>query len=297
MLEFPPQVFKLIVDRVETGVFAVDLEQKVSYWNHGAGKITGFLSQEVLGRPCRDTILVEGEEHNPLVCAHQCPLESTRDGVHQEVVSYVRHRSGHVVPVQLWTMALRNQAGTIVGAVKVFAERVALPELNREETMPGLSKDADPETGVPSRSSVEGFVLEQIGVSARQGRPCGIIAIRLAELANFRQSHGIEASCALAREVARTLKDLVRRTDVLGRWDADRFLAVLPGCGPEPLQRVAGRMEAVASRVAIPWWGDRLSLKVTVRFTLIAAGDNVETIQGRLDAEDQNAPSAKGVGA
>jgi PAS domain-containing protein len=41
MLEIPsPEVFKAIVDRVETGVYAIDLEQKISYWNYGAGKIT-----------------------------------------------------------------------------------------------------------------------------------------------------------------------------------------------------------------------------------------------------------------
>jgi PAS domain S-box-containing protein len=52
MLEIPsPNIFQAIVDRIETGVFALDLDRKISYWNHGAEKITGFLSQDVLGRP------------------------------------------------------------------------------------------------------------------------------------------------------------------------------------------------------------------------------------------------------
>lgn len=98
MLELlSPQVFQAIVDRLETGVYVVDLEQKISYWNYGAGKITGFLSQNMLGRPCGDSIVVQHDEHNPLLCAHHCPLEGTRDGAHQEVVTYVRHRAGHVV--------------------------------------------------------------------------------------------------------------------------------------------------------------------------------------------------------
>jgi PAS domain-containing protein len=45
MLEIPsPDVLQAIVDRLETGVFAVDLDRKISYWNFGAEKITGFLS-------------------------------------------------------------------------------------------------------------------------------------------------------------------------------------------------------------------------------------------------------------
>jgi diguanylate cyclase (GGDEF)-like protein/PAS domain S-box-containing protein len=298
MLETPsPDVFQAIVDRVETGVYAIDLEQKISYWNFGAEKITGFLSQDVLGRACRDNILVEYEEHNPLVCAHHCPFEGARDGAHQEVVTYVRHRSGHVVPVRLWTMALKDRAGAIVGAIKVFSEKVALPELSREEAPRGRPEDLDTETGVPSRVSTEAFLREQFEVSKKQGRPCGIIAIRLAGFEVFRHAHGMEAGSALVREVARTLKELVRRTDVLGRWGGDCFLAILPGCGLEPLQRVAARMKTVASRVAIPWWGDRLALEMSVRVTMMEAGDTPGAIEARLSAPEDESGSTEGTGA
>lgn len=301
MLEIPSaEVFQAIVDRVETGVYAIDLEQKISYWNHGAERITGFLGQEVRGRACRDSILVEGDEHNPLVCAHHCPLEGARDGVRQEVVTYVRHRAGHVVPVRLWSMALKNRAGAIVGAVKVFSEKIAPAELSRDEAQAGRPEDLDVESGVRNRASTETFVGEQLDVSKRQGRPCGIIAIRLEGFDDFRHAHGAEAGGALVREVARTLKDLVRRTDVLGRWGENCFLAILPGCGIDPLGRVAGRMRTVASRVAIPWWGDRLSLEVSVRITLLEAGDTLQSMEGRLDGpagELQSDESAKGAGA
>ena len=54
------------------------------YWNYGAEKVTGFLSQEMLGRPCGSNLVVEEIEHNPAMCAHQCPLgaawENTRGG-------------------------------------------------------------------------------------------------------------------------------------------------------------------------------------------------------------------------
>lgn len=58
MLEIPtPEIFQAIVDRIETGVYVLDLNQKVMYWNYGAQKITGFLSQEMLGRACGEHIL------------------------------------------------------------------------------------------------------------------------------------------------------------------------------------------------------------------------------------------------
>src|SRR4029077_7112870 len=61
------EVFQVIVDRIGRGGDALDLEGKISYWNYGAEKISGFLSQEVLGRACRDSILVEYDDHNPVI--------------------------------------------------------------------------------------------------------------------------------------------------------------------------------------------------------------------------------------
>ena len=212
ILEIPrPEVYRAIVDRIETGVYAVDVEGKILYWNYGAEKLAGFLSQDVLGRSCRHHILVEYDDHNPVVCAHHCPLESMRDGARQEVVPYLRHRAAHVVPVRLWTMALKNRAGDIVGAVKVFSKKVVLPELGHEEASRLRPEELDPESGVPSRASTEVFLRVQIDNSEKQRVPCGLIVIHVECLEGFRQAHGMEAASAIVREVARTLKDMVRR--------------------------------------------------------------------------------------
>ncbi len=291
------EVFRAIVDRIDSGVYALDLEGKISYWNYGAEKISGFLSQEILGRACRDSILVEYDDHNPAMCVHHCPLEGVRNGSRQEVMTYLRHRAGHVVPVRLWTMALKDHAGDIVGAVKVFSEKVAVPEL-RDDASRARVEDLDAETGVPSRASIESFLQEQIEACTTQKTICGIIAIRLENFDDFRHGHGMEAGSALIREVARTLKDMVRRSDMVGRWNADGFLGLLPGCGVEPLGRVAARMKRVASRVAIPWWGDRLSLKVSAKITMIESGDTMPGLEERLRvAEEEPEQSFASTGA
>jgi PAS domain S-box-containing protein len=44
-----------------TGVFAVDREGKINFWNAGAERITGYLKQEVLGRVYSDGFLEHPE--------------------------------------------------------------------------------------------------------------------------------------------------------------------------------------------------------------------------------------------
>jgi len=187
MSEFPePSVFRALVDRIETGVYVVDLNQRIDYWNYGAEKVTGFLSQEMLGRPCGSNLVVEEIEHNPALCAHQCPLESgAGEHAQREVVTYFRHRAGHVVWVRLWTMAVKDRAGNILGAVKVFSERVQSAGLSEEEKSKPRPEDLDIETGLASRAATELFLRAQIELSAKQRTPCGLILIRLDRWRNF----------------------------------------------------------------------------------------------------------------
>jgi diguanylate cyclase (GGDEF)-like protein/PAS domain S-box-containing protein len=293
MLEIPaPHVFQTLVDRMETGVYAVDAQQRIVYWNQGAEKVTGFLSQEMLGRVCGSNLVVEQLEHNPALCVHSCPLESgVGDHVRHEVMTYFRHKSGHVVWVRLWTMAVKNRAGDIVAAMKVFSERVQVAELRAEEKGRPRPEDLDIETGLPGRAATEVVLREQIERATQQHMLCGLILVQLEELEEFERRHGKEAGHAILREMARTLKDMMRRSDFLGRWDAGSFLAVLPGCGTAPLERVGARMKRAAGRVAISWWGDLLSLRVSARAALVESGDTIELVEKRLRAAEDLALS------
>jgi hypothetical protein len=89
----------------------------------------------MLGRPCGSNLVVEQIEHNPATCAHACPLESgLGEHTRHEVVTYFRHRSGHLVWVRLWTMAVKIRSGAIAGAMKVFSERAQVPRSKWDPT-------------------------------------------------------------------------------------------------------------------------------------------------------------------
>lgn len=298
-MEIPSAIFEAIVERIETGVYGLDGNQRVVYWNHGAEQVTGYLRQEVLGREYRADLLVENEEHNPLVCVHPCPLESPpRAGLPQRIMSYIRHRSGHVVPVLLWTLSLKDAGGNVVGSVKIFTEQLTALEPRHAGASPNSNENQDAETGLPDRATVEAFLRAQSEVAVVTRVPCGVIAVQLS-FEDFVHAHGRAAACTLMREVGCTLQEMVRGTDLVGRWSEACFVAVLPDCGTAVLERVAGRMRRVSARVAIPWTGDRLSTAVEVRTALLAPGESVDGMLERLfpaspdqDRRETRGPSA-----
>ena len=148
------------------------------------------------------------------------------------------------------------------------------------------------ESRLPGRAAAEAFLQGQIDFCAQPSMKCGLILVKLEALEEFQRGHGQEAAGAIVREVGRTLKDMMRTGDFLGRWGSGSFLAVLPGCSLSPLKRLSERMKDAAGRVAISWWGDRLSLKVSTRVAFLEAGDSVESVESRLSAEE--APVAAG---
>jgi len=286
-VDIPSSVFAEIVGRVETGVYGLSLERKIVYWNHGAEQITGYLEQEVLGRVLREDLLVESEGHNLLDCVHACPFGTPAGGQPQRTLTYLRHRAGHVIPVTLWTISLKGKDRQIIGSMKIFAEQP--PECREAASRPSPAENQDLETGLADRSSVEAFLRPQVELAAQRKVPCGVIAVQVS-LDGFRHAHGKAAGVALMHEVGCTLQEMVRGTDLLGRWADDSFVAVLPDCGPVVLERVAARMMRASSRVAIPWMGDRLSTAVEVRTLLIAPGESLETVESRLFPSQQAKP-------
>jgi diguanylate cyclase (GGDEF)-like protein len=209
----------------------------------------------------------------------------------------MRHRAGHLLRVRLWTMAVRNAAGEIVGAVKVFTDGANAPELSVEKNG-GLLEELHGESRLPRRAAAEAFLQSQIDSCLEPPIECGLILIKLEALEEFQRGHGQEAAGAIVREVSRTLKDMMRKGDFLGRWGAGSFLAVLPGCGLGPLTRLSEQMKEAAGRVAISWWGDRLSLKVSAGAAFVEAEDSVERVERRLNlAQDSVASRADGKGA
>src|SRR5215217_8092041 len=58
--EFPPAVESLIRARTADAVFVVDPGYRLAYWDARAESLTGFLAEEVVGRPCYEVVSAQG---------------------------------------------------------------------------------------------------------------------------------------------------------------------------------------------------------------------------------------------
>ena len=105
------------------GVYIVDTERRIVFWNKGVQDITGYTPQEVVGKFCRDDILNHIDENGTLLCLEDCPLLKTiESGFDVKVKVYPLHKSGQRFPVMTHISPIKNEKGKIIGAIEVFRD-------------------------------------------------------------------------------------------------------------------------------------------------------------------------------
>ena len=114
---------KDLLNFIFDGVYIVDTERRIEFWNMGAEKITGYLAEEVVGKFCKDDILNHIDENGTLICTEDCPLTKViESGQPVEEKIYPLHKSGNRFPTSTHIGPIRNKGGKIIGAIEVFRD-------------------------------------------------------------------------------------------------------------------------------------------------------------------------------
>ncbi|MDE3149693.1 MAG: diguanylate cyclase, partial [Acidobacteriota bacterium] len=99
------------------------------------------------------------------------------------------------------------------------------------------------------------------------------------------------AACeAMLGKVERALAQGLRPAEDLGRWGDDEFLIVSHERTPEMLAAHAQRLAGLARTAEFRWWGDRVSLTVSIGAAQAQAGEPLARLLER--ARDAMATSA-----
>ena len=276
------EVLRAVLESLQTGVCLVDRDRKISFWNDGAERITGYLRQDVLGRFCGGILLVKFHENKLAICEHCCPLVAAmRDGQARESRAYLHHKSGYAVPVTLRAMPIRDVRGHVIGAVESFVEKPWTSARRRPEADLTVGHGLDALTQLPDYPFTESHLVERLKFASEHAIPFGLLCIQLDHLDTLTATHGLEAAEAILRVVAHTLRNGLAPQDFVGRWSEDQFLAIVANCSESDLLTTAERLKQLAQSSEIVWWGDNLSVTISLGGTLMRPGERVESLLSR----------------
>ncbi len=116
-----------IMESLADGVFTVDTDFTITFFNRAAGAIAGLAPAEALGRKCWEVF------HSSL-CDGDCALGACirDDATLSEKAIFIVRPDGRKVPVSISAAPLRDAAGRIVGGVETFRDISDLDRLRKE---------------------------------------------------------------------------------------------------------------------------------------------------------------------
>lgn len=280
-----PEICRAILDSLSVGVYLVDRDRKITFWNAGAERISGYIGHEVVGRRCRDDILVHSDHQGRHACSDHCPLHAAINyGLHGESQLYLHHHNGHRVPVLVRSIPLHNPSGAIVGAAEIFEEPRAASLIERRQSGGHAQTCVDAATQLPNHSVCQVRLRIFLSTFAQEKLPFSILIIRVVNIHAFTAEHGAEAGRLLMRAVGETLANTIRHNDFAGRWSEDEFLMILANCDPARAPFVGERICSVADAASIHWWGDELSASISFGVASPEDGESMEVLISRAES-------------
>ena len=289
----PAALYKQIVDNLEEGVYIVDLARRITYWNGGAERLTGYTAEEVVGRSCSDNLLIHVNDSGECLCLTGCPLSATMtSGQPNDSRIYLHHKNGHRVPVRIRAMPVRDTTGRIVGGVETFVD--VSRQLAVEQHLEDLRQLAmlDDLCGLPNRRYVEIIARSRFEEYKRYQWPLGVIFSDIDRFKAVNDTYGHAAGDLVLRMVAKTLISASRTSDVVGRIGGEEFLAVVAKVDTEQLLRIAERCRHLVQQSKVQIDGVDIGVTISSGVTLATATDTVETLISRADSLMYSAKNA-----
>jgi diguanylate cyclase (GGDEF)-like protein/PAS domain S-box-containing protein len=275
---------KKLMDNLYDGVYFVDTNRLITYWNNGAERITGYPAEYMIGRVCNDNILDHVADDGCHLCMGGCPLlETINDGQPRETQVQLRHAEGYRMPVLVRTSPVYDEENKIIGAVEIFSNNQSLFKMKRR--VDELEQDVfrDTLTGVGNRKLLEIKINSAILEYSQHQISFGLIFLDVDHFKAVNDKYGHMEGDKILQNTARNMKEHLRATDICGRWGGEEFIAILYNVKPKSLSRIAEKLCAMIASSAITFNGEKISITASIGAALVHKSDTMESIIERAD--------------
>jgi diguanylate cyclase (GGDEF)-like protein/PAS domain S-box-containing protein len=284
-MNYEADSYKRIIENLHDGLYFVDRDRVITYWNKAAEKISGFTAGEVVGRPCSDNILTHIDSEGNSLCAGLCPLAATiADGEPRESQIYMHHKNGHRVPVSIRVSTLTDQDGNITGGIELFtdisnqtANELRVKELEKLAFLDNLTRLAN-----------RNYICQEIQCRFEEKKrfnvPFGILFMDIDYFKKFNDTYGHHVGDEVLKFVANTFIANSRPFDLYGRWGGEEFIGIIRNVNKKDLEILGNRMRILISNSYIIHGEQRLKARISMGATLVRENDTLESLVERADS-------------
>lgn len=127
MKNLPENALQIILNTISCGVFTVDADWKITFFNDAMTEITGVQEKDAIGRQCREVL--RGD-----ICSGNCALRETL-ATGAKIVNRpfeLIDSKGRQKSVAISTAVFRNEEGLILGGLETVRDLSVLEELRKK---------------------------------------------------------------------------------------------------------------------------------------------------------------------
>lgn len=277
------ELYLNIINQLRDGIYFVDRERRITFWNKAAEEITGYPAEEIVGLHCQESKLSHIDLLGRPLCILGCPLYATlADGVQRQDRVFVRHREGYRVPIRVNIFPIL-QDGRVEGAVEVFTKDS--PTVFEDDLVERLSEIAmhDELTRLPNRRYLESFLSYRMEEYKRFGRNFCVLYADVDNFSRVNNTYGHEAGDIVLKNIASSLQLSTRRDDLVGRWGGEEFLGVYTISSPSECQLLGERFRTLVANTEAMAGDTVIHTTISVGITPVRPNDTVQTVTDRAD--------------
>lgn len=291
MTDFAPsqQLLEFIVDRINVGIFIVNEQLEIQFWNKFMASNSGVDAKDVVGKPLFDAFpdlpqrwfakkvssvfmlknfAFTSWEQRPYLFPfrHNRPVTGGMEFMCQDLTLMpVKNDAGEVESVCIILFDVTD------AAIYRSMHHAAMKKLEMVSRVDGL-------TQLFNRSHWQSRLAEEFSRAGRYQAPLSLIMFDLDHFKSVNDTHGHLGGDAVLMQVAVIIKAALRDSDIAGRYGGEEFGIVLPNTNAEGARVVAERLRSTLQATPVPF--EKLQISVTASLGI------AEFSHGVKDAEE-----------
>lgn len=277
------ELYLNIINNLRDGIYFVDRDRRIVFWNKAAEEITGYSAEEIIGRRCQETHLNHIDDEGRPLCVVGCPLYATLiDGKQRVDNVFVRHKDGHRLPIMVNIFPMYDE-GEIVGAIEVFTQNS--PKVYDDNLVEHLSGIAmhDQLTQLPNRRYLESFLEYKLTEHNRFGKQFAVLFADIDNFSKFNNQYGHDTGDAVLTNIAASINRSMRSADLVGRWGGEEFIGIYTITKDYEPPIIGERFRQLVGNTEVLHDGEALRISVSVGVTTARKDDTAKSILDRAD--------------
>ncbi len=267
-LEIEREKLRITLEAIGDGVITTDAEGRIIFMNPIAEQLTGWASEEAIGRKARDVFVIVDD------VSGEAAMDPVEEALRRQQLYYLNEdavlvsRSGERRAIRDSAAPIRTPQGELLGAVLVFQDITHARALQKELAHSAMH---DGLTGLPNRVAFDRALTVASDQARHELREHALCFIDLDRFKPVNDTAGHAAGDALLQQIAHAIRRACRSQDFVARVGGDEFALLLADCSLLGARKAAQQVIDSIGGVRFTWQGKTYDIGASVGITAITA--------------------------